>query len=103
MESGHPHHTLDSPPGLLLGVAETAEYGLAHHLLPVGSTLLLMTDGMFERPGESVDVSIRRLLADLPSGEVAEIGDRIEHGLPLGHRDDACFLLARCHPGRAVA
>ena len=103
IRSDRPHHVLESPPGLLLGVTERADYDLASHQLSPGSTLLLMTDGMFERPGESVDVGIRRLLKDLPTGDVSAVGDRLIHALPVEHRDDACFLLARCHPRRVVA
>ena len=52
---------LESQPGLPLGVSPTSTYASQTFLLPTGATLLIYTDGLVERRGESIDVGLERL------------------------------------------
>jgi serine phosphatase RsbU (regulator of sigma subunit)/anti-sigma regulatory factor (Ser/Thr protein kinase) len=49
------------PPGPPLGALRNAEYRARRIDIPPGSTLLLYTDGLIERRGESFDVGLARL------------------------------------------
>ena len=91
---------LDSPPDLLLGVdVDTAR---TEHTaeLPDGSTLLLFTDGLVERRGESLDDGLARLqqvlagLVDLPLDALC---DRLLDQL-AADGDDVALLAVRAHP-----
>jgi CheY-like chemotaxis protein/anti-sigma regulatory factor (Ser/Thr protein kinase) len=71
--------------------------------LPPGSLVLLYTDGLIERPGETLDEGFARLKgaaayrADLPVGDIcAELLDRMAP--PGGYTDDVVLLALRpCH------
>jgi anti-sigma regulatory factor (Ser/Thr protein kinase) len=71
--------------------------------LPPGSLVLLYTDGLIERPGETLDDGFARLQgaaayrADLPVGDIcAELLDRMAP--PGGYTDDVVLLALRpCH------
>jgi serine phosphatase RsbU (regulator of sigma subunit)/anti-sigma regulatory factor (Ser/Thr protein kinase) len=52
---------LEQRPGLQVGVRSGNEYEAARYPFPVGSRLLLYTDGLIERRGESIDVGFERL------------------------------------------
>jgi serine phosphatase RsbU (regulator of sigma subunit)/anti-sigma regulatory factor (Ser/Thr protein kinase)/PAS domain-containing protein len=78
------------PPGLAVPRAEGT------YRLPPGATLLLYSDGLVERRGESLDVGLRRL-ADL-AGEYAKGGDRawferLVDDMLAGSGDDDVALL----------
>jgi signal transduction histidine kinase/CheY-like chemotaxis protein/anti-sigma regulatory factor (Ser/Thr protein kinase)/PAS domain-containing protein len=78
----------------------------AEHELPAGSLLLLYTDGLIERPGETLDQGFARLQAaaayraHLPVGEFCdELLDRMAP--PAGYTDDVVLLAVR--PNHASA
>jgi serine phosphatase RsbU (regulator of sigma subunit)/anti-sigma regulatory factor (Ser/Thr protein kinase) len=52
---------LEQRPGLQVGVRSANEYEASRHPFPIGSRLLLYTDGLIERRGESIDVGFERL------------------------------------------
>jgi serine phosphatase RsbU (regulator of sigma subunit) len=65
-----------------------------------GDTLVLYTDGLIERRGESLDAGLDRLVAvATPRSELApaELADEIVRRLanPAGAQDDVCLLVAR--------
>ncbi|MEV2246650.1 fused response regulator/phosphatase [Streptomyces sp. NPDC049970] len=65
--------------------------------VPVGSTLLLLTDGLIEVPGEDLDDSMRQLsdqLRDAPE-EVEELCDVLLDTFGKGKTDDIALLAAR--------
>lgn len=70
--------------------------------VPEGGTVILYTDGIIERRGESLDVGLRRLLDEAAShlaqparGAAAEIVRALR---PVGQRDDVCVLVAHRRP-----
>ncbi|WUT08478.1 SpoIIE family protein phosphatase [Streptomyces sp. NBC_00704] len=52
---------LERPYGMLLGATDTPRYEEAEVVLRPGDRLLLYTDGLVERPGESIDRGLERL------------------------------------------
>jgi serine phosphatase RsbU (regulator of sigma subunit)/anti-sigma regulatory factor (Ser/Thr protein kinase) len=52
---------LEQRPGLQVGVRSGNEYEATRYPFPDGSRLLLYTDGLIERRGESIDVGFQRL------------------------------------------
>jgi anti-sigma regulatory factor (Ser/Thr protein kinase) len=54
-------HYLEGARGLPLGVAPAPRFHEARGRLEPGSTILLYTDGLVERPGESIDEGLDRL------------------------------------------
>ncbi|HZC93987.1 MAG TPA: SpoIIE family protein phosphatase [Mycobacterium sp.] len=112
--AGHPYPLLvtpDQPPVFLSAgrrppVAAWESHGkrnTAVHELPAGSLILLYTDGLIERPGETLDQGFTRLQgvagyrADLPVADLcAELLDRMAP--PGGYTDDVVLLALRpCH------
>src|SRR5271156_1502965 len=112
--AGHPYPLLltpDQPPVFLSAgrrppVAAWESHGkqnTAVHQLPAGSLILLYTDGLIERPGETLDQGFTRLQgaaayrADLPAADIcAELLDRMAP--PGGYTDDVVLLALRpCH------
>ena len=61
--SGGTARFLDRPPGLLLGAAPDAEYGLGHEELAPGDILFFYTDGLIERRGLSLQEGFAALRA----------------------------------------
>jgi serine phosphatase RsbU (regulator of sigma subunit)/anti-sigma regulatory factor (Ser/Thr protein kinase) len=57
---GHPR-LLEQRCGLQVGVRSGNEYEASRYSFPIGSRLLLYTDGLIERRGESIDVGFQRL------------------------------------------
>ncbi|MFF8727196.1 PP2C family protein-serine/threonine phosphatase [Streptomyces sp. NPDC015171] len=87
--------------GLLLGVDPHAERPSASRLLPPGSTLLLYTDGLIERRGETMDHGMTRLrqhAAALIDRELDEFCDELLDGLVAGTHDDVALLALRLPP-----
>lgn len=86
---------LDRPHGMLLGARDTPRYEEAECRLAPGDRLVLYTDGLVERPGESIDRGLERLAraasAPGPDGPVPLA--RLLGSLPEPERrDDVCVL-----------
>ncbi|NED16286.1 fused response regulator/phosphatase [Streptomyces sp. SID9124] len=82
--------------GPLLGLNLPHPPPVAHDV-PEGSTLLLLTDGLVEVPGENLDESLRKLgdtLSRTPSG-IEELCDRLLATFGKGKTDDIALLAAR--------
>ena len=100
----------DAPPQILmagrsapLGVVEDGLRPEARFALAPGEGLLLYTDGLVERRGESIDDGIARLLAVLgrrPGAPPAELARAVPEALlnPGAVRDDVCLLALRRSP-----
>ena len=54
---------LEQPRGVPVGVSARQRYETRQYPFPAGSTLLLYTDGLIERRGESLDAGFERLIA----------------------------------------
>ncbi|MEV4613577.1 SpoIIE family protein phosphatase [Kitasatospora sp. NPDC049258] len=92
---GRPTELLQLPTGPPLGTG-LADYEQTIRPLTPGQTLLLYTDGLVERRGEDIDVSLARL-ADLPlpaSGDLDDLLDTVLHHLAGRPADDDTALLA---------
>lgn len=93
---------LEGGQGLMLGVDPRSTRPSATTLLSTGSTMLLYTDGLVERRGESLDTSLTRLrqhAAALARRPLPELCDELITGmLPTYHRDDAALLALRLPP-----
>ncbi|MBB5135884.1 PAS domain S-box-containing protein [Thermocatellispora tengchongensis] len=84
-----------SPP---LGIGEREPYQTFREPLPPGTTLVLYTDGLIERRGESIDEGMTRLAERLAEsrGDLKELGKRLL--LPMlgvEGTDDTALLLVR--------
>jgi anti-sigma regulatory factor (Ser/Thr protein kinase)/putative methionine-R-sulfoxide reductase with GAF domain len=88
-----------SPP---LGATRHASYEDREHALEPGCALVLYTDGLVERPGESLDAGLERMSAMVRTGDgdLEHLGDALMHVLlPDGPtEDDAALLLGRALP-----
>ena len=88
-----------SPP---LGATRHPTYEEREHSLTPGCALLLYTDGLVERPGESLDAGLERMKELVGAGDddLEHLGDALVHVLlPAGPtEDDAALLLARALP-----
>ncbi|MFI2207445.1 SpoIIE family protein phosphatase [Streptomyces sp. NPDC020192] len=92
---------LAAPPGPLLGVDPAAEYPTADIPLPLGTLLVLYTDGLIETPGTDHDTALTGLAAVLSeaTGPLDNIADTlVAHAQPSGDRadDTALLLLKAC-------
>jgi PAS domain S-box-containing protein len=80
-------------------VEEPAPRTQAALALPAGAAVVLYTDGLVERRGETIDEGLDALLADLAGrdGEpAAELADGLMRRLrDAAHPDDVCVLVAR--------
>jgi PAS domain S-box-containing protein len=110
--AGHPPPMTLSPSGdvlvlagveadLLLGIDPSSPRVESRVTLDRGSTVLLYTDGLVERRGQSLDVGLTRLrealaeLADLPLAELCDtLMDRL---LPPTRDDDVAMVAVRLH------
>jgi len=89
---------LDVDPGPPIGFLPEVDYPCTTVEVPAGSVLLLCTDGLYERRGESIDVGLERLrrTAEGLSGGVEEILDGVAAAmLGEGVRDDTAMLAFR--------
>jgi anti-sigma regulatory factor (Ser/Thr protein kinase) len=100
-EDGDPTF-IDLPGSAPLGAIRNARYADLDHALEPGDALVLYTDGLVERAGESLDVGLGRLRAAVTGGigELERLGDSLVAALlPSGPaEDDAALLLARALP-----
>ena len=84
-------------PDLLLGADPAASRHEQSLDLPVGSTMLLYTDGLIERRGETIDVGTRRLasaLAGLPVHTSQDMCQTLLQIMVPGTPDDDVVVLA---------
>jgi serine phosphatase RsbU (regulator of sigma subunit) len=65
---------LDRPRGTLLGASPTPAFGEAACRLQPGDRVLLYTDGLVERPGESIDRGLKRLAVATLAHHADELG-----------------------------
>ena len=98
---------LEGGAGALLGLAAGTKTGEAAIILDEGDAIVLYTDGLVERRGESIDVGLRRL-ADaagaLAGGAEAVCTALLGSLLPVGiaRDDDVAILVARLTPTSGV-
>ncbi|USQ84902.1 SpoIIE family protein phosphatase [Streptomyces phaeoluteigriseus] len=86
---------LDRPFGMLLGAGDSARYEEAECRLAPGDRLVLYTDGLVERPSESIDRGLERLAraAAVPgAGGSAPLDRLLGALLEPERRDDVCVL-----------
>jgi serine phosphatase RsbU (regulator of sigma subunit) len=108
--AGHPPPILTGPDGgttvlggpigdLMLGVDCTAERAETVVELAPGSTMLMYTDGLIERPGRTLDEGIDRLvrlLAGLARSPLEDLCDAVLEGMLRGTpRDDVAIVAVR--------
>ncbi|MGW7577045.1 PP2C family protein-serine/threonine phosphatase [Streptomyces sp. NPDC054765] len=98
---------VDVPVGPPLGTG-AGGYELVTRTLTSAETLLMFTDGLVERRGEDIDVSLNRLAGmQLPAGAgVTEVLDEVLRHLDGLHAEDDVAVLAarlRHHPGAGPA
>jgi hypothetical protein len=96
---------LPLPGGVLLGMDPDAEYEEATQPLRPGDTLLLFTDGLIERRGESIGDVLEEFVAAVTPGAPGEPGgaglsaaaqaDRILASAVSDTGDDACLVAVR--------
>ncbi|MEE1807802.1 PP2C family protein-serine/threonine phosphatase [Streptomyces sp. BE133] len=100
---GHDGDTryLDDSHGLLLGVDTTRSRPDREEILKPAATLLLYTDGLIARPGESVEDRLHRLreeAAALARESLSTFCDAILADLGTGSTDDIALLAVRMPP-----
>ncbi|MGY1856120.1 SpoIIE family protein phosphatase [Modestobacter sp. SYSU DS0290] len=93
---------LEAPVGPPLGLGLEGARGEELTELPPGSTLLLFTDGLFERRTSDLDAGRERLRTAVSrlAGESLErlCDELLEELLADGAEDDVAVLAVRCHP-----
>src|ERR1700744_36735 len=99
---GQRYELLEDAQSVPLAVVADLERPEASLTLPPGSTLLLYTDGLVERRGQSIDVGIKAaaaVLADARGLRLAECAELITSELvDRAHDDDVAFLIYRYAP-----
>jgi serine phosphatase RsbU (regulator of sigma subunit) len=98
---GHAELLHDCPDLLLGVVSDTARHDHEARL-PVGSTLLLYTDGLFERRGSDLDQDLERLrcAAEAVAGHDLEtFCDELIDAMDYDGDDDLALLAMRAHDG----
>ncbi len=103
-QAGHPPpllvrageaHYLERPFGMLLGATDAPRYEAAEVRLEPGDQILLYTDGLVERPTESIDRGLERLAraaAPRPGAAPASLDQLLAATLEPEGRDDVCVL-----------
>ena len=93
---------VELPGSAPLGATRYPTYEEREHTIEPGSALVLYTDGLVERAGESLDAGLERLRMVVKRGpeNLEQLGDSLVHRLlPDGPtEDDAALLLARSLP-----
>jgi len=101
---GHTACQLPLPGGVLLGMDPDATYEEAIQSLEPGDTLLLFTDGLIERRGESIVDVLGEFVATVapvpgspegPEPTAATQADRILASAVSDTDDDACLVAVR--------
>ena len=92
-------HALEHSGGPPLGVRGLVHYPTGKVALGPGSTVLLYTDGLVERRGESLDTGIERVTAGLRDGAPGDPDALARellaaHRTPRGYEDDVAVLAA---------
>ncbi|MCE7081322.1 PP2C family protein-serine/threonine phosphatase [Streptomyces sp. ST2-7A] len=90
-------HYLEGGRGMMLGVSPGVNRPSAVDRLPARSTLVLYTDGLIERRGESIDLGLTRLrqhAAALAREPLPVFCDELLAGLLADHHPDDVALLA---------
>jgi hypothetical protein len=97
-----PPFFFDLPGSVPLGAARHARYDEHDFELEPGAALVLYTDGLVERSGESLDTGLERLATAVRRGadDLEHLGDHVvDVMLPEGPGDDdAALLMARALP-----
>jgi anti-sigma regulatory factor (Ser/Thr protein kinase) len=100
-EDGDPDF-MELPGSAPLGATRHPTYEDRERALDPGAALLLYTDGLVERPGESLDAGLERMKAVVAEDDedLEKLGDGLVDALlPEGPtEDDAALLLARALP-----
>jgi serine phosphatase RsbU (regulator of sigma subunit)/anti-sigma regulatory factor (Ser/Thr protein kinase) len=104
-DAGHPHPLVVAdgssrfvpvPVGPPIGVVAGAEYRETTEALPADGLLLLYTDGLVERRGETIDVGFDRLADAARRIDVEPLSDAlfsvVRRAIPDGCDDDAALL-----------
>jgi hypothetical protein len=97
---------LPLPGGVLLGMDPAASYEEATQALELGDTLLLFTDGLIERRGESIEDVLGEFVATVAVGDpgtgpddgeltAAAQADEVLAGTVSDTGDDACLVVVR--------
>jgi serine phosphatase RsbU (regulator of sigma subunit) len=88
---------LPLPDGVMLGLDPNAEYEEATLELHPGDSLLMFTDGLIERRGDSISDALRELtVAAVPAGpDAAAHADRVLSIALSDTGDDACLVVVR--------
>ncbi|MEU0072775.1 SpoIIE family protein phosphatase [Streptomyces sp. NPDC006332] len=86
---------LERPRGMLLGASSSPLYTESEFRLEPGDRLILYTDGLVERPGESIDLGLERLaeavVSHHPDG-LDSLGPLLAALLRDDPRDDVCVV-----------
>lgn len=86
---------LDRPAGMLLGASTDPRFQEAEVVLEPGDRVLLYTDGLIERPGETLDRGLKRLAEGVlahHTDEAGRLGALLAEVLAGERRDDVCML-----------
>ncbi|MFI8231400.1 SpoIIE family protein phosphatase [Streptomyces sp. NPDC085900] len=86
---------LDRPAGMLLGASTEPRFQEAEVGLEPGDRVLLYTDGLIERPGETLDRGLKRLADGVlahHTDETGKLGALLAEVLAGERRDDVCVL-----------
>ncbi|HVJ98229.1 MAG TPA: SpoIIE family protein phosphatase, partial [Acidimicrobiia bacterium] len=98
VEDGHEPRFLDGGRGVPLGVIPTAAYSEATYSLSAPASIVLYTDGLIERRGETIDVGLERLIkaAGGHRGDIASLCNLLTTTLLApGCEDDVALLVTR--------
>jgi serine phosphatase RsbU (regulator of sigma subunit) len=101
--AGHPHplvldeHAtwfLETNVGVPIGVKRHVEYESVTTTIPAGATLLMFTDGLFERRRESIDTGLERLRqsASQAQGSLQDLVAQIIAAQTTNSEDDTAIL-----------
>lgn len=97
----------DVVPNVPLAVVPATRFESTVHACPAGSTLLLYTDGLIERRGETIDAGLERLRASVavPGPTLDPLCERLVGALVPGLRtDDVAMIAARVpSPPQAIS